>query len=874
MESENIKTEHNMTRSPDAEKDATIRGSFPMSFTMVEQGTEFILGKPQSEDMDIDVESFCIEEKEGEESIAVNGTDLIAKNMNIDGEEIDMGANVEKVDAIRPASGPSANAESVGANDEKVDAVQPETNNNEVKAEMVVLASNHLGEHSRNETTIGKRTTLAVDISDAASSVMTNKPPINHTSATRSKQAMEKPRAVSCMTRSKNKNISQSEKFSLTAMIQTSSKKQKRVAKKVHVPTRIGARGTPMSSDAVSTPLDKRVVTPLSQRIGTPKNRQSNLLSRHTPSYAAKSSTNSLVPAPDPAKQQRDMEQSSKESEVVPLSASSCLNLNSTGSKNVVSTHEPANPRDGSIHEECDMELAHSCLESDVVPLSTSGCLNLNSTSSKVSTSVVSGPADRISIHGKDSAVQVENVKTLTEKDGSRKSDELETVSSLSSNSRTTPLLEDSVTHNPFAINANGPENWLQAEDSTFSLLETSNEFRASPRLGEETFVKQKASLVQPEPPTKKRKSNSKVKKRLSLRRSLIQNLRTQNEATGEMVDIESPEAIAVDYRDVKSVDNSIFDTPDITMVDEATLNRQSLMMSPSGFTKFLKKANCDKTLADETFSKELVSCPVACIEVSTEEEVVEIAVTEEEVATLIEDDPSEMVLQSGAASAENEHQIEPTNHQGVTDSQPFASNTESYSSCTPNRNPLSHTRTDDDSCDSSYSPAPPAALGEVVSSSLPSDSPPSNPLPSDLAPSPPPSSDTRPDLSSSDTPPFSPVPVPSPLPSHTAPRTLPSDAAPSPLPSDTAPSILPSDTAPSPLSSDRFSSPLLSPTCHEMPSLVNRTFDITSSLKDISLSSAQDEDKTTNIRKSDGTPLHDIGSSAFIAHVHSLRTR
>jgi hypothetical protein len=108
-------------------------------------------------------------------------------------------------------------------------------------------------------------------------------------------------------------------------------------------------------------------------------------------------------------------------------------------------------------------------------------------------------------------------------------------------------------------------------------------------------------------------------KKRNPLRASLIQKLRTQNEEANESVDVATPEMVEVEYRELPPAEQSAFASPQLTAVEDTLQGRQSLMMSPSGFTKFLVNLNCDKTLSEHTFSVDLESAsPAVCVEVSS----------------------------------------------------------------------------------------------------------------------------------------------------------------------------------------------------------------------------------------------------------------
>ena len=180
-----------------------------------------------------------------------------------------------------------------------------------------------------------------------------------------------------------------------------------------------------------------------------------------------------------------------------------------------------------------------------------------------------------------------------------------------------------------------GDGNWLETQDTSFSLVNSSSDsFPTDITLPErlagisqpggggpaDMSLPGQVKEVSPVKSTqsgRKRKSLSRgKKKRNPLRASLIQKLKTQNEEVRENVEVDTPEMVPVESRDMAPPpQNSIFASPDATVcLDESRYRRQSLMMSPSGFTKFLVNLNCDKTLGEQDFT----SCPAACVEVTT----------------------------------------------------------------------------------------------------------------------------------------------------------------------------------------------------------------------------------------------------------------
>ena len=567
--------------------------------------------------------------------------------------------------------------------------------------------------------------------------------------------------------------VSAISKFSISALLQSSSQKQKASPKPVHIPHNTGRmRGTPGTA-AVSTPLNKRA----------------SFVSRFTPTVYTNPTHNlaESVPTDDPTNQ--------------------------------------------SNHQEAEMEMAHSCIEGvlDNVPSS----VDVHSTTVGPNTDL----SKRSQSHG--AATEEKSLKEavkedqLNEQDQSKNSNDLESVSSLSgpdSNTSVTPPLttiENSVSSDPVMLSSNAVAqshsneagNWFESKDTSFNLLESSND---SPGLAETTYVKETESPPIAVPSAKRRKLPSRQKKSRSLRVSLLHNLKAQSESeeVGGAMDVETPEMVPVDCPKVgMQIQSSIFSSPELTVLDETTRhhNRQSLMMSPSGFTKFLVNLNCDKTLVDQSVNEEMEVSPGAHVEVPTvqEEEMEEETLNEKP-----KDDGSQDISSANLAGK----RVESLTQLDVPDVTPSFS--------IPNL-PLH----DDHSA---YTPSSTSPVdNHCLEATYPSCTLPQAPH---LLPQ---SSDAVPQDSDK----------------------LPSSAPPEVVYSYLPSSPTPSDTICSPMSSDFLSSPLCSPT-------VQPEQDVYPSTALLSQPLSQGETSNKDIQNLESSASLSVSSDVFIAHVHSLRSR
>ena len=770
--------------------DATINETMPMSFTMAVDIQSDTINK--TEDMEIDVESFSVEEKREiiahlVSKIAVEEQDNDDTIINKDGEEINTVPPVNEErrvnDAVPPINEergtlPPINEGVLGTGLEKVDRqrmtsaldpvslpgdVSSQPANNSEALPMMEVNSTSKANHG-----------LLIEGQKIAS-----KPPLHTTTNPGS-------------SRRKNETFS---------VIQSSLKRKKRKSPMpVHVPRTIGTKTV-----AVSTPLNSRA----------------SYVSRHTPTFSGGRAGISFEKP--------------------------------TNNNSVVSSLGRSNPLPHeNYQQQCDdMEIAHSCLGEDSIhthplgaPSSPNNRLGVDPRDEIGSvSSLTSGPSaqhqsevdgfagmdskNRRSKSSYDGGGGGGGGPSVSEKNGSQKSSDFETVSSLSdlgnTNSTVSPPTTSTSTEGnmtsiapAFIISSNRTTptggNWLEDQDSSFNLIESSGEFQAnSEEFSETTATKTAVLLVKeeqrcPTPPAsvKRRKSPFKRKKRKTpktqiLRPHLLQGI------NNNIVDIETPETVQIECRDEATTQASLFDTPELTIIDEATLRRQSLMMSPSAFTKFLTTLNCDKTLGDQTINQELLSCPGACVEVST--------AGEEEDALKGNDDPME--LTSGGNLSE------------ATDKSVVAQLADRDSPTTESVS--HHSENHDSSCDemevSRFDTPPPPADTHSFSRPLTSES---NFLP---------------------------------LSSHSSPHPPPQ------LP-ETRSSLPPSEILSSPLHSPS-SPPHSEPSTHASDTLLSPPHppDMNSTDEDSSLSSKAEEVGNNFLTR-------DVGGNSFIMHIHLLRAR
>ncbi len=215
--------------------------------------------------------------------------------------------------------------------------------------------------------------------------------------------------------------------------------------------------------------------------------------------------------------------------------------------------------------------------------------------------------------------------------------------------------------------------NWLQNHDNDFVLLESSSDASSSLGLVETTSsstlteTTTETTPSTPSPTTgarRKRKPLSKGKKQYPLRPSLLRRLKEKTQAPVQVVEIETPETVTIDYRTaaVQPTQDSIFPSPDLTIVEERFKNRQSLMMSPSAFKKFEDKLDADKGLmADICIDGDV---PGACVEVSANGEELSGALERTSIsqsAAVMEDGGSDVDMELETAQLERQfHADEP----------------------------------------------------------------------------------------------------------------------------------------------------------------------------------------------------------------------
>lgn len=279
------------------------------------------------------------------------------------------------------------------------------------------------------------------------------------------------------------------------------------------------------------------------------------------------------------------------------------------------------------LHQSCDMDLVDSYTLLDATP--------------------VGNIASPCCVGGSPSPSRVDPVATESfteytdgrlEQDLLKTSDDLENVSPLSA---ATSTETDAVTKSTLTLTSVGVQsdvstqvaaattgfmsrddddnegNWLQTHTQDTSLVLVDSSFGTGS--AEDTYG---VKLVMSEKTTRsgRKRFPFAKKKRIPLRDSLIENLKALNKEVNGGVEVATPEMVQVEYREVvPPAEHSTFASPEVTTIEDTLRKRQSLMMSPSGFTKFLVNLNCDKTLSDHTFSVDLESTtPAACVEVST----------------------------------------------------------------------------------------------------------------------------------------------------------------------------------------------------------------------------------------------------------------